>query len=1123
MKATPSDATPPPAPEPAAPPPETVAAVPTPTPEAPAAKPAVWPEWFGAVDIALGIMVLIVAFLAASYTAHNSDLLLHLATGRLIAEGNYSPATDPFTFAGEGRAWVDSSWLYALGLYALYTVDPTCAAHVAIKAVLFTLAFGLLAFLRRPGQALWPWAIVGALGIVASAFYMPLRPIALSTLFLSVTLVILFRLPWRPGSWREPGLLAGLFALWANIDSWFLLGPLTVALVLIGEKLNVFMARGEDPIAADDPFPPAPPTKGLVRALAIGAAACLLNPMVLGAVVKDPGEALTQLVPWELGFHTPAGAPDDRELVLLTNKPLKLFDPQPNEFLWFQPDTADEEIKINAVAYFILAIVVLVSMVVGIGRLRATHLLLVIVFAVLSLTHTRLIPFFAIVAVPIAAMYLNLLSKRAQLTTWADTSTQMLLGSSALGRVMCIIGVLMLIGASYPGWLHPPQLEKSLVNRLDWGMGVDPGLERAAKELVRLRAEAGLPAEVRGLSTSVFFGDYCAWYAPGEKTFTTTRFAFHRNDLPDLLTVRASMIGRRSQGTTPLDRTDVARICEARGAGFLTIVASYRMIDDVGVFQLLRMDPRWKLWHLDGRSAIVGRPMASERAAFAKYQYDPVRVALATADGSIAPDPVLMPLLPKEDGWDSFLASYLDRPKTPTPDMDDAVMMTTYLAYLVELARGQEQRRIATAQDGAMVASPVAAVVWNSMFARRPVDNDRLVIPVLTLRSARKAVAANPDRAEAYLVLATAYRQPFVPVLDTDIPFFGMPEQQLQMMTAMARYLARIATPEKSSVPQAQQALQECLQLAEMYIQTGQMDFALPMYKKAVTYARVLPPNKLWEINPPTARQPLPEAAQLTEFKTGFLKQMEGRADQLERQVDVQSTRVLQQGRTPFARFTEAAQKQLPALALKQFRDTPIDDFGAARDAVIVQAIILEFKAGHLERAVGDLNDLESYIKQLTAREPNGEMTMLFRALSQIRARLEGNTQAVIESLNQITLPTIDPAYLRVASDPSFMPIAARAAAAKPIVIQTLEGMTGATLAVVRVWLGTRGPLIDEMMYHYDRAMLDLLDGNPNGARRRFEMAAKPQGVDLSKLGDPHLPLILRYLELLRQPEPTRR
>jgi hypothetical protein len=36
-------------------------------------------------------------------------------------------------------------------------------------------------------------------------------------------------------------------------------------------------------------------------------------------------------------------------------------------------------------------------------------------------------------------------------------------------------------------------------------------------------------------------------------------------------------------------------------------------------------------------------------------------------------------------------------------------------------------------------------------------------------------------------------------------------------------------------------------------------------------------------------------------------------------------------------------------------------------------------------------------------------------------------------------------------------------------------------------------------------------------------MAAKPQGVDLSKLGDPHAGTIQRYLELLRQAEAARR
>jgi hypothetical protein len=348
-----------------------------------------------------------------------------------------------------------------------------------------------------------------------------------------------------------------------------------------------------------------------------------------------------------------------------------------------------------------------------------------------------------------------------------------------------------------------------------------------------------------------------------------------------------------------------------------------------------------------------------------------------------------------------------------------------------------------------------------------------------------------------------------------------MSERQLHQMTAMARFLARLPAAEALPVNLALAALQESVQLAEMYVQTGQLDFARGMYKKALGYARVLPPAELWRVNLPTAGKPFVEADG-PKFKEQFLTQLERPADQLERQVDIQGERVMQQARTPTAKFVQAIEKALPALALKVFRDTTdLADFGAERDEVVIQAIILEFKSGQLEQAVTHLKQLEDDIKTLSAREPRGERTVRFRALQELRYRLEGNTQAVIESLNQVTLGSLDPTSLQLVTEPTLPPVAARASA-NARAFAGLLFTAGGTVGTLNAWLATRQVLLNEMVYHYDRALLDLLDGNPARARRRFEMAAKPQGVDLAKLDEPQAALIQRYLDLLRSADAKR-
>src|SRR5205085_12340755 len=79
---------------------------------------------------------------------------------------------------------------------------------------------------------------------------------------------------------RSLWLLPPLFALWVNLDSWFLLGPLTIALFVLGEGLQRSLSG--------------PRKEGLKRlkslalVLAVGLAACLLNPYGVRALALPP-------------------------------------------------------------------------------------------------------------------------------------------------------------------------------------------------------------------------------------------------------------------------------------------------------------------------------------------------------------------------------------------------------------------------------------------------------------------------------------------------------------------------------------------------------------------------------------------------------------------------------------------------------------------------------------------------------------------------------------------------------------------------------------------------------------------------------------------------------------------
>src|SRR5262249_50909354 len=102
-----------------------------------------------------------------------------------------------------------------------------------------------------------------------------------SFLFLGITLYVLNR-PSRLRAQQSQAsvpltsywLLVPLFALWVNLDNWFLAGPLAVALYLLGAVVQRTFA----PIRTGPDAPEPSEVRKLAFVLAAGVAACLLNP-----------------------------------------------------------------------------------------------------------------------------------------------------------------------------------------------------------------------------------------------------------------------------------------------------------------------------------------------------------------------------------------------------------------------------------------------------------------------------------------------------------------------------------------------------------------------------------------------------------------------------------------------------------------------------------------------------------------------------------------------------------------------------------------------------------------------------------------------------------------------------
>jgi hypothetical protein len=157
------------------------------------------------------------------------DVWWHLKTGQYIAEHKSVPHTDPFSYTRAGEPWVAHEWLTELLLYQLERVTGFGGLIVVFAAVLCA-AFFLLYLRCGPD----PY-VAGVAMLYAAWATMPVwgvRPQVLSFLLTSLWLLILERsecdskLLW----WTLP-----LMLLWVNLHAGFALGLALSALFLAGE------------------------------------------------------------------------------------------------------------------------------------------------------------------------------------------------------------------------------------------------------------------------------------------------------------------------------------------------------------------------------------------------------------------------------------------------------------------------------------------------------------------------------------------------------------------------------------------------------------------------------------------------------------------------------------------------------------------------------------------------------------------------------------------------------------------------------------------------------------------------------------------------------------------------
>jgi tetratricopeptide (TPR) repeat protein len=737
-----------------------------------------WLLVVGRVDRVLIGLTLVLAFLLGAFAVHNSDVFVHLAAGRALAQGEYTFGVDPFADNTADTYWVHHSWLFDWFLYFLYDVSGGSGLVVFRGCLILGLAVVLLQ-LRRPGHRPWLAVVCLILTLLAVSTRVPMQSICVSYLFLALTLFILFAPPRADApSSRRYWLLPPLFALWVNLDGWFILGPLTILLVLLGDGLQHLLDRG-----STGRFP------GLVWVFGAGLVACLVNPH-LHRVFEAPLEPAYLLVQVSdaLPAQLVASGTALKNLIRHDAQPAVMMSPFARVY-WSEPAFGQ---NVAGLAYFPLLLLALFSFVLSLGQRNRSGqpsaalaaLLVWVVFAALSSYGARLIPFFAIVSGAFAVLNLeDMFHDQAVALAPIERRRRLLLLG---GRLVTLVACVILLYLAWPGWLHAGPDDSRRSHRVRFALQADPDFAGAAARLEQLRKTGQLK---HGCHFTSDAGNFLAWLGKGKtKSLFDVRLSMFAENTAVAAQIRQELLEEadryfrpRGRGEEQVKLASVQETFRRRGMNYLilTNIPFDRQVQHIA--RRLWVDPyQWPPLYADGRTVIFGwrdpllpaDPFAHERFSFDAQAFGFVPL------GERAPPKG--PDLPKPR---SFGDRYFWGNEPRSAAFYEVGQCFDHFRLLAGSWREAHWRAwqatawlgpaAATAVTPAELSGSLALAVtdygrtplqWKDPHGRvvhdflaQPVDQGPPAAAILGVRSARRAVANHPNEAESYLLLAEGY------------------------------------------------------------------------------------------------------------------------------------------------------------------------------------------------------------------------------------------------------------------------------------------------------------------------------------------------------------------------------
>ncbi len=759
------------------------------------------------------------SLLLASFPARNSDLWLHLAAGRQIAEGSFSFDVN---FDVNGSA----TWLYDFLCYAAYSAVGG-SGLVFIKVLAVGALAVVLLHISRCGSGLRISVACNVLAVLAMSTRLLLQPSTFSYLFLALTLWLLrangnswvartehdakgvgsaarpSKTQSVPPSRLPLGVLwplVFLFVIWVNFDSWFILGLAVVAVVSLGGFVDcVYRRRGTLSSPEQGVVPPAKDVPVLLGPLVL-AVTCLLNPRHVHAF----------LPPAELGW--------------LAAEPVSRAITSPFQAAYF----ANFGWSPAAMAYFPLLALGLLSFLVNWPRWRWQRFLPWVGLALLSAFEVRTIPFFAVVGGPVLAWNLHEAVHRRQSAAARPIGR--------FGRYGLIFAAICLLFLAWPGWLQGPPFEPRR-----WAIDNPGSLARGAAAVQRWHHENKLGPHQRGLHFSLESSNTFAWFCPEDKGL------FDRRLTSDIL----ARSGARESWHQRMRSLNVHHLIVYHPERGRLFTALDRLFSD---------PTQWPLLHIEGDLAVFGwRDPSRVRGPdpFGGWELDVDHLAFGPASDKKAPRrrPDREPQMRR--WWHAF---WKPMPSQPV-ESAEAKLRMVHAEAIWRTAPARHHAAWQASQSAALVAATVLGGASGAWSPSRSLSDayirlvflapmlpkpgsaldtvpalDRLALDFrrgfswqrddtppalfyLAIRAARRALALNPDDAQAQLILGESYMR----LLDSTRERAW--SQRLRELAALRRVQASVAL--NQAVALKPQFAQAHFSLGALYQEMGFLDLAL--------------------------------------------------------------------------------------------------------------------------------------------------------------------------------------------------------------------------------------------------------------------------------------------------------